>query len=380
MGDEAILLSELLVLKEKIGNTQFHVISFGPERTARLTQHIQEVKKIIRMGSKWQIIKIDLLGLLRSFRTVDIVVIGGGGIFQDIYNYYPIPFFTLMAVFARINRKKTIIYSVGIGPIKSAIGKILCRVAAESAQIISVRDPESKALLQKIGVRKEIHVTADPAFLLEPKHTPRVEKLLDGYKLKHSDAAIGVCVHDLLHWHSHGRKVLAEILDSLISAKGVTILLIPFGAYNDGWTRQKKSESVDLSASKKLVSLMRSSPAIVTSDLFPDELLAVIERMDLIISMRLHGLIMAATAGTASIALTNAKESKVQNLMKSIGRQGYVLNMNDLCREDLLTKIERSLSEKDHIRRESITSIENLRNRVDDCNSRIMRELGHGNS
>ena len=375
IGDEAILISELLFLRDQISNVEFHILSFDPERTRQLTANIPEVSKILRVGSKRDVFKSDFLGIFKAFREVDAIIIGGGGIFQDIYNHYPIPFFTAMALLARLNRKRLILYCVGIGPIRSFVGKKLCKFAANSADIICVRDEGSKDLLKTLGVSRPVHLSADPVFLLEPVRNENVEKVIKLHHLTGNGPTIGVSVQDLLFWKNESRKILANTLDTLSAEKGATIVFLPFGAYKDGWFNKDKSSPVDMVASKKLAALMRGKYSIITDELTPQELLAVIEKLDLVISMRLHGLIMGFNAGVPVVALTYEEESKIKNLMERLNQENNLFNVNALSYWGLLDRIEHLLLHKDDADRQIHKSVSSLRGEAERCNKLALRAL-----
>jgi len=375
MGDEAILISELLLLRNQITNVEFYILSFNPEKTRRLTANIPEVKKILRMGSKRNILKSDFWGIFKGIREVDAVVIGGGGIFQDIYNHYPIPFFTAMALLAKLNRKRLVLYCVGIGPVRSFLGKKLCRFAANSADIICVRDKGSKDLLKSLGVNRPVHLSADPVFLLESVRNENVEKVIKLHHLDSNGLAIGVSVQDLLFWRDASKRILAKTLDTLSAEKGATIVFLPFGAYKDGWLNRDKSSPVDMVASKKLAALMRGRCSIIADELTPQELLGVIEKLDLVISMRLHGLIMGLNAGIPVIALTYEEESKIRNLMERLNQENNLFNVNALSYRELLDKIEHLLFVKGDADRKLQKSVSSLRAEAEKCNKLVLGAL-----
>ena len=147
VGDEAILLSMLTDIGETLPDTEFTVLSFNAENTAALLADNCQVKQIVYFGSKLCVFNSDFVGVWRSLRSADLVIIGGGGLFQDIYNWYPIPFFTLMTLLAKLLGKQIMFYALGIGPLRTWFGRKLCRLAAGMAGLISVRDEESKKLL-----------------------------------------------------------------------------------------------------------------------------------------------------------------------------------------------------------------------------------------
>lgn len=63
------------------------------------------------------------------------------------------------------SRQKVEIYSQGIGPINSGLGRMLTRFALKQAQKISVRDRKSQELLKSWGIDAEL--VKDPIFSLE---------------------------------------------------------------------------------------------------------------------------------------------------------------------------------------------------------------------
>jgi polysaccharide pyruvyl transferase CsaB len=350
IGDEAILLSELLSIRERREGVRFYILSFNPRRTERLTANIPEVEKIVRMGTKKNFFKSDFKGLLDTFRRVDTVVIGGGGIFQDIYNYYPIPFFTIMALATKFFRKLLVFYSVGIGPVNTSIGKKMCRIAANSADVLSVRDEESKDLLSGIGVTREIHVSADPVFLLKSVWNEKVESIVRTRNIVNDKPVVGICVQDLLSWSNIDKKILADVLDTLAREKGARILFLPMGAYQDGWFSKETSEAVDVAASKEIADMIKGDYSILTDDINPQELMSVIGRLDLIISMRLHGVIMGVVMGVPVIALTYREEPKITNLMRRIGCEEDLFYVDNLNAKRLLERIEYIFSKGNEIK------------------------------
>ena len=349
IGDEAILLAELHAMRERISDAEFHILSFDPERTQRLVSGLQQVVKIIGVGSKHKFLRTDFRGLWHSLTTVDMVVIGGGGIFQDIYNHYPIPFFTFMVVLAKLLSKRVVIHSVGVGPIRTWIGKRLTRAAANLADSVTVRDHESQYILASIGVNKDIGVSADPVFLLEPVKSEKVKGLLASNDLT-SGLKIGVCIQDLLSWSNENKMALAEALDRTISEMGAKVVFIPFGSYRDGWFSKDSSDTVDLSSARRLAAMMNERAIIIAEELDPQELLSFIGELDIIISMRLHGIIMGISQSIPVIGLTYKQETKITNLMKWIGQGENLFFVDELNRENILNHIEAILSHKEHLK------------------------------
>lgn len=338
-GDEAILLAELIALGSQIEDAEFDVLSFDPVRTKILVSIVPGVRNIVRMGSKGKVVHSDLAGIWRSLREADVVVIGGGGLFQDIYNHYPIPFFTAMALAARLLKKPLILYALGIGPIRTAAGKRLCRLAANCAEMISVRDVRSRDILRELGITREIHLCADPAFMLTPVVTPKVEELLARIRGGGRGPLIGVCVQDLLSWDDGMRKVLAGVLDAVTAERGARTVFLPLGSYRNRWVDRGSADSMDAAAAKRVATAMEREFQILDEELLPSELLAVMREMNIIISMRFHGLVLGLTAGLPVIALTYAEESKLRELMRRIGEEESLFDVRRLDGGSLLARV-----------------------------------------
>ncbi len=376
MGDEAILLSELLFLRAQIKEAEFYILSFDPDRTRRLTDGIPEVKRILRMGAKGNVMKSDFSGIFKAFKEVDLVVIGGGGIFQDLYNHYPIPFFSAMAFLSRLNRKRLVLYCVGIGPVSTFGGKILCRYTANAAEFISVRDAESKSLLREFGVSKDIHLSADPVFLLDPVVNEKTGKAIQMLHRQDTEPVIGVCAQELLPWDSSNKRVLAEVLDILTTEMKARIVFFPMGVYSNYWFgRGRREDPMDVVTAKKLGALMESRSSMILEDLNPQELIGVMQGLDIVISMRLHGLIMGLAAGIPVVALTYSEESKIRNLMKRLGQERCLFDVRNLEKQRLLDVIKNLLSGTAEIRKKLLEEMNALRSQARWSNERLLDEL-----
>jgi polysaccharide pyruvyl transferase CsaB len=353
VGDEAILLSMLKDLGETLPDAEFTVLSFNAENTTALLAGNRQVKQIVYFGSKLRVLHSDFAGVWRSLRSADLVIIGGGGLFQDIYNWHPVPFFALVTLMAKLLRKQTMFYALGIGPLRTWFGRKLCRLAADMADLISVRDEESKELLLDLGADKDICVTADPAFALSPAPAERAKEILAREGVP-SDGRmrVGIAIHELLPWGKGGKQELARALDRLAEGRDASLVFIPFGRYPDSWLRPELAPPVDLSSSLKMGQMLAHESTVLTGRYTPPEVIAVVGQMDLMISMRLHGLIMATAMGVPAIGLTHRRETKLRNLMRSIGQESHVLEVDDLEQEQLALLLELVLAERDCISRQ----------------------------
>ena len=128
------------------------------------------------------------------------------------------------------------------------------------------------------------------------------------------------------------------------------MIFIPFGGYRDGWFNKDSSDAVDISSSRRLAAMMSEKAVIIEEELGPQELLSLIGRLDIIISMRLHGIIMGVSQNVPVIGITYKQETKIANLMKWIGRGENLFFVDELNRENILNHIRAVLSNKEHLK------------------------------
>ncbi len=266
-GDEALLLAITSSIKTMAPQTDFVVFSGNPTRTTS-THGLEAVYHK------------NPCKLFAQLRQCDLLISGGGSIFQDVTSARSLWYYIGVVALARLLGKPVIFYAQGVGPINLPISKWLMRLVANRVNIISVRDPESAQLLKRLGVVKPpVLVTADPVFALQPdqEHQQAVIGDLPG------SPCIGVSVR---HWAAlEGyQAALAEVLDGL-AERGYHILFIPMS-----WPE-------DVLESRRVMDLMEQPAELLDRKLSSGEHLALISQLDLMISMRLHALIFAATQG-----------------------------------------------------------------------------------
>jgi putative peptidoglycan lipid II flippase len=271
-GDEALLSAITMSLKRLRPDLEFLVFSGNPQKTQRL----HGVEAVYYMHPL-QVLR----GLLRS----DLLISGGGSIFQDVTSGRSLAYYISVVALAKLLGKPVIFYAQGVGPINRPLSRLLMRLVANRVDLITLRDEDSWQLLREIGViRPEIRVTSDPVFALRP--LPQDYESVDTKLAEIIDPdkpVIGVSVRQWPALEGY-QPELACCLDEL-ALQGYQILFIPM-AYPD-----------DLAASQRVASFMKRPAVLLDEDLSSREHLALISRMNFIIGMRLHALVFAASMG-----------------------------------------------------------------------------------
>lgn len=272
-GDEALLSAISSSIKKIEPAAEFVVFSGHPGRTAAL-HHIRAIHYM------------HPLQMLRELRQADLLISGGGSIFQDVTSARTLPYYISVVALARLLGTPVIFYAQGVGPINRSFSKFLMRLVANHVNLITLRDRDSAIYLEEIGVtRPPLVITSDPVFSLEPETADRVaiEELLQSNTVTGGQPLLGVAVRKWAALEGYQAE-LARLLDEL-AARNYRVLFIPM-AYPD-----------DLDASRKVMELMQHDALLIDKHLSSQEHLALIARLDLMIAMRLHALIFAASRG-----------------------------------------------------------------------------------
>jgi polysaccharide pyruvyl transferase CsaB len=326
VGDEAILATILHDLRRNDPDLNFIVLSYNPEKT-RSEYAVESIS--------WYEIDAVLDAALRS----DLIILGGGGIFHDYWGidpdqylrrgYWDITAFGSLPLLAKLLSIPCVILAVGVGPLKSELGRAHTRLAFERSQFATVRDPESMEYLLQTGIQLEdlnaptVSVFADVVFGFKsrPEDELDVEEFLeDNFSIGKDTPLLGV---SLRYWESE--QPLQERL-SLI-AQGVKqflernprahLVTIPFQVLD---ATPHTDDSIVLSELAKIINIPGRVHPIHTP-ITPHFAHALIGRCIAVLGMRFHSIVMSINTGTPVVAISYAP--KVQSIMKSIGLEEF---------------------------------------------------------
>jgi polysaccharide pyruvyl transferase CsaB len=326
VGDEAILSTILHDLRRHDPDLNFIILSYNPEKT-RSECAVESIS--------WYDINAVLDAALRS----DLIILGGGGIFHDYWGidpdqylrsgYWDITAFGSLPLLAKLLSIPCVILAVGVGPLKSELGRAHTRLAFERCQFATVRDTESLEYLFQTGIQLEgpnapnVSVFADIVFGFKsrPEDELDVEEFLeDNFSIGKDTPLLGV---SLRYWESE--QPLKERL-SLI-AEGVKqfleknpkahLVTIPFQVLD---ATPHTDDSIVLRELAKIINIPERVHPINTP-ITPHFAHALIRRCTAVLGMRFHSIVMSINTGTPVVAISYAP--KVQSIMKSIGLEEF---------------------------------------------------------
>ena len=238
----------------------------------------------------------SLGAVLQALAQVDGLVLGGGSLLQDSTSFRSLLYYAALVVAARLRGKVVLLWAQGLGPLRRRRSQWLVKSLLPLAQAISWRDPASASLGATLGGHGL--VAPDPVWALP------------GQPWRGSGGPIVLCfrpTHQLIGqaW----RPYLACLAQLAQEADREVIWLAFHGEQDTGLLQQLREQGL------LPPSLAARSREVVP--LLPREASAVFASAGLVIAMRLHGLILAAVAGSPTVALSY--DPKVDAAAEAIG-------------------------------------------------------------
>jgi polysaccharide pyruvyl transferase WcaK-like protein len=159
LGDDAILEAMLHTLRRLRNDLQFTVASFNPDVTrAKFGVECVHWRHINELAS--------------CVRQADLVLVGGGGLFQDYWGIEPntylrsvhggITTYGTLPKLAELFGVPCMLYAVGLGPLFSEEARFQTKDIFSLCAASTVRDENSRRLLHEIGWEGDAEITADP--------------------------------------------------------------------------------------------------------------------------------------------------------------------------------------------------------------------------
>jgi len=280
----------------------------------------------------------DVDAIRTSVAGADLVVVGGGGLFQEHWgvdlstlgtsSHWGLTFYAWPLLLAAEHKVPSIVWSVGVGPIYSNHGRSLLLEALKAASWVSVRDNRSAHLCRDLGFNRPLEVVPDPA-VAAPKLSIDSGLLLAQQGLPHDWKVISLALRRWPESSIPGLDTLVSALQTLWAKKKFLAVLVPFhlGTGRDDDDAAAEEVAHHLSASGiPFWKVPRTWDASLRFWLCA--------ATDLTIGMRLHACLAAFLGGKGVLGL--AYDPKVLALFEDLGDPDAVRPIDDWKHEDLV--------------------------------------------
>lgn len=340
LGDKAILQSTCSELLSLNPGLSINIIS-------KEKSPLPGIKNIsaIRPGIS------GFLQLIRAARDADIILCGGGGLFQDDDSLIKMPYWAIRLLFVRLFCNNIIGYSLGVGPLSAPTSRFFARLAFSCMQRISTRDPIAQNTTQQL-TRKPVTLVPDPALLLQDlsenqvKNHPIIRDLknlnkpLIGVAVRRWFPAKARLIPNKFSAKFSGKnktavkqseqlcRLFAKVLDDLVIKHNAYIVFMP--SYNVSHESDDKlcfdiQQRMETDASKVI---HIDTPALYK---------AVSAQLSVLLCGRMHPSIFAATSRTPVVGL--AYNPKFLGFFSLLGLEDYVMDVSDFVSLNLTDEL-----------------------------------------
>ncbi|MBC7406606.1 MAG: polysaccharide pyruvyl transferase family protein [Candidatus Parcubacteria bacterium] len=253
--------------------------------------------------------------VLKEYQSADLILMIGG---DYLSKYYAYKLRFMEIELAKTLKKPIILYAHSVGPFKNYDIAYSKKVLSMTDGVFA-RDEKSEKLLIEYGVdKKKIFRTADSVLLMKTSSSNSAQNLVT--KLNIDKNTIGLVIRDngFSQMEDTGyQKYLAgmKLYVDFILENGFKLVFI---APNNS----------DILATHKFVKEYNYNlPIFYTRDLQPEEAKYVLSKFKIVISSRMHPLIITSSTGVPVIGI--GLEFKTLNYLTLVGLEKYCQKMDD---------------------------------------------------
>jgi len=359
LGDDLLMWNYLKLLESK-GAREVYV-------NANTTKFIPDViKKAFPNLHIVLTYETSFTQYVRLIRSVDCIVYGGGTLYKELYSstgrspYGVIIRLMGFNLLAALLGTKVYHLNIGIGSLKTKIGRFITKRALSAATKTIFRDKESYVLARdtlKVAPQR-IQQSVDGLFI-DPVwrsiwHTKNLK--IDRKKYKH---VVGVNIlSDIPDWIDRDayvqtmRRFVTTILE-----RGDYILFIPF--------QTDFNPRNDLKFMREIFGdMLKGRSGFTMLDKVPIDLIhSYMAQCDLLVGMRFHSLLLASTCELPFVAI--AYDTKCWRFIEEIDYP-YAVKLENLQYDPLMTLYDRAMSSRDATRQQLRAATEKMYNQAED--------------
>lgn len=229
-----------------------------------------------------------------------------------------------------------VLWGQSLGPFNNRLSQWLTRFVLKDAYRIGLRESLSYKVAQELRLDDKLVLVPDPAFLMVPTLTKRIEKLMEDYLLVPEE----FLVLTVRQWGHPQSSLYKEYLDN-------TAILIR-SLLNEGFAKQAlivvhtmgpTATENDAIASYEILSRLKGfSVSVVQEDFTPSELCALYGQAKLVIGTRFHSVILALAGGAPAYAISYFGPKSL-GIMHDMGLADWVTAIGEVSPEEIQERI-----------------------------------------
>ena len=269
---------------------------------------------------------------LDAYARADLAISTGGTYLVERYSLWPriFEFEMLRALGVPI-----IFYTQSLGPFTKQSTRRRLRSVMDAASLVLLRDNRSRDHLLDIGVPNDrLHVLADAVFTFAAD-APAFERCEPLRRV-----AVSVRSWPYMQAGDGNQryvKAIQALVERLVRSHGCDVTFVSTcQGVPEYWT-DDSAMAAEIEAG--LASDVRGHVSVDRSFRRPEELVAMLESFDLLVSTRMHGAILGLCAGVPVLPI--AYEFKTEELFARLGLGEFVQRIDDINPESLVEACER---------------------------------------
>lgn len=300
--------------------------------------------------------------VLSEYKKADMVLsLAGDSISMDYAWYFR---FYEIYLLRKMN-KKIILYAQSIGPFEGLSLKYAKKYLS-MVDAIFARDRKTVSLMEEYGVKTAIYKTADVAIALEPK----TNDTTDSVEMKYDTLdAVGFVIrtskgnkYDMGEYEIY-KKGMAELVKYALGKKQKVLFIA--------------SIPDDMKAAEDLTKENNFEIGVLRLyDYMPSEVKTILSKFKVVISPRMHPIILASTMGVPVIGI--GKEFKMFDFLKMLGIGEYFVPMIPFDDKEIVRAFDKVVDNYAEIRniiQENMKEAVSLSNK----NAELIRGFAHEN-
>ncbi|MDX1774861.1 polysaccharide pyruvyl transferase family protein [Oceanihabitans sediminis] len=253
---------------------------------------------------------------LKNINKSDLIIIGGGGLLQDVHSWTTIASQLLPACIGLVLNKKIATVGIGVGPIERKWLKNFVQFVLNNISLIQVRDLYSQNELIQYGVKPEnINITADVVPSLDLKTIYELEKKTDQNQSKPN--MVGIAFRK---WEGVDKKGLASLCQKLIK-ENIKIIFLCY---------EPKSDQLFY---KSIIDQVKgiNEKIEIHIPINLEDAIKTLNQCNFILSMRLHGCVFATALEKDHFSFPY--DNKVTEFETRVGNHDQILSIFDISPE-----------------------------------------------
>lgn len=292
----------------------------------------------------------SFIKIVEEYYTSDLVLDLSGDSYSDSEGGFSIA--NSCAILpAIVLNKPIILYSQSIGPFNS-FSSYLAKFCMNRAVFIIIREEISKNYLEEMGIKTPIYLAPDCAFILEPSPDERIKEILEKESIEVRFPLVGVSVNSMFLNDENYLHTLSKLIDYMIEKYNLNVLLIP---HVISLSDKIKGDEI---INKEIYSRIKykENVNLIQGDYSPNELKGIIKLVDVFIGGRMHANIAAISNNIPTLA--TSWSHKYQGIMKTLGQENYVINIENIEFDALKLIIDDLWSKREKIKKELEVKVE----------------------